>query len=145
MYFVENVYSKAVEFQHRQLLSCLELFYTNKINSKLNKKTCTHTGVCPSFFHFSASKQTKWTLKGTLHVKNPAVVHYSGSQFNTRPQNVFSVGWNLSFVYVNQLFPLFLLCSDIEIFFFIVLLDEQKIARTFSNDKGLILLGWRII
>ena len=41
------------------LRSCLELFYTNKINSKLNKKTCRHTGVCPSFVHFSASKQTK--------------------------------------------------------------------------------------
>ena len=135
MYFVENVYSEAVEFQHRQLWSCLELFYTNKINSKWNKKTCTHTGVCPSFFHFSASKQTKWTLKETLHVKNPAVVHYSGSQFNTRPQNVFSVGWNLSFVHVNQLLPLFPPCSAWEIIFF-VLLDEQKIARTFSNEKG---------
>ena len=40
-----------------------------------------------------------------------------------------------SFVYVNQLFPLFLPCSAREIIFF-VLLDEQKIARTFSNDKG---------
>ena len=54
---------------------------------------------------------------------------------NTRPQKVFSVGWNLSFVYVNQLFPLFLPCSAREIIFFIVLLDEQKIARTFSNEK----------
>ena len=39
-------------------------------------------------------------------------------------------------MYVNQLFPLFLPCSAREIIFFIVLLDEQKIARTFSNDKG---------
>ena len=45
------------------------------------------------------------------------------------------VNWNLSFVYVNQLFPLFLPCSAREIIFFIVLLDEQKIARTFSNEK----------
>ena len=38
-------------------------------------------------------------------------------------------------MYVNQLFPLFLPCSAREIIFFI-LLDEQNIARTFSNDKG---------
>ena len=42
----------------------------------------------------------------------------------------------MSFVYVNQLFPLSLPCSAKEIIFFIVLLDERKIARTFSNDKG---------
>ena len=52
---------------------------------------------------------------------------------NTRPQKVFSVGWNLSFVYINQLFPLLPPCFAREI----VLLNEQKIARTFSNDKGL--------
>ena len=39
-------------------------------------------------------------------------------------------------MYVNQLFPLFLPYSAREIIFFNVLLDEQKIARTFSNDKG---------
>ena len=35
MYFVDNVQSEAVDqFQHRQLRSCLELIYTNRINSK---------------------------------------------------------------------------------------------------------------
>ena len=70
-------------------------------------------------------------------MKNPAVLTYiTVVPNNTRPQKVFSVGLNLSFVYMNQLFPLFLPCSAGEIIFFIVLLDEQKIARTFSNDKG---------
>ena len=91
-----------------------------------------YTDRCiPSFFHFSALKQTKWTLKGTLQMKNPAVVVITAVPNNTRPQK-----WNLSFMYVNQLFPLFLPCSAREIIFFIVLLDEQKIARTFLNDKG---------
>ena len=48
------------------------------------------------------------------------------------PQKVFSVDWNLSFVYVNQLFPLFPPCSAREA----VLIDEWKIARTFSKYKG---------
>ena len=40
-------------------------------------------------------------------------------------------------MYVDQLFPYLLLpCSAREIIFSIVLLDEQKIARTFLNDKG---------
>ena len=35
MYFLDNVQSEAVDqFQHRQLRSCLELIYTNRINSK---------------------------------------------------------------------------------------------------------------
>ena len=53
------------------------------------------------------------TLKGLLHVKKPAVAHYSGSQ-------VFPVDWNLSFIYVHQL----------------KLFNKWKIARTFSKDKG---------
>ena len=35
MYFEDNVQSEAVDqFQHSQLRSCLELIYTNRINSK---------------------------------------------------------------------------------------------------------------
>ena len=49
-----------------------------------------------------------------------------------RPKKVFSVDWNLSFVYIHQLFPLFPPRPAREI----VLLNKWKIARTFSKDKG---------
>ena len=94
------------------------------------KKTCRHTGVCPSFVHFSASKKTKWTLKGLLHVKNPAVVHY------TVVPNTVIRALKRFFLLVE----IWVLCTLINCFHCsareIVLLDEQKIARTFSNDKG---------
>ena len=61
------------------------------------------------------------------------ILHCNAVPNNRHPWNVFSVGWNLSFVYINQLFPLLAPCFAREI----VLLNEQKIARTFSNDKGL--------
>ena len=48
------------------------------------------------------------------------------------PQKVFPVDWNLSFIYVHQLFPLFPPHPAREI----VLLNKWKIARTFSKDKG---------
>ena len=51
---------------------------------------------------------------------------------NTLPQKVFPVDWNLSFMYVHQLFPLFPPRPAREI----VLLNKWKTARTFSKGKG---------
>ena len=95
---------------------------------KWNKKTCQHTGVFPSFVHFSASKQTKWTLKGTLNVKNPCISTLQRFPIICALKSFFC--WLKTWV----------LCTLINCFHCsareIVLLDEQKIARTFSNDKG---------
>ena len=115
MYFVDNVQSEAVDqFQHRQLLrSCLELIYTNRINSKWNKNTCTHLSKFCSLFCLKTNKiniktivTCEETCSSTLQWLIPD---------NTLPQKVFSVDWNLSFMYVHELFPLFPPCSAQEI------------------------------
>ena len=114
MYFVDNVQSEAVDqFQHRQLRSCLELIYTNRINSKWNKNTCTHLSKFCSLFCLKTNK---------INIKTIVTCEETGSSTlqwlipdNTLPQKVFSVDWNLSFMYVHELFPLFPPCSAQEI------------------------------
>ena len=89
------------------------------LRDSLALKPFHHYSLCsvcilpqPAFYSESAVRSLRFTLTGFFCWLKP-----------------------MSFVYINQLFPLSLPCSAKENFF-IVLHDERKIARTFSNDKG---------
>ena len=95
-----------------------------------------YTYRCMSkLFHFFCLETNKMNIKRNITCEEPCSSTLQRFPIICAFKRFFLLV-ETSFVYVNQLFPLFLPCSAREIIFFIVLLDEQKIARTFSNDKG---------